>query len=138
MQCPSCQFENMPGSGRCARCGASLALATAAIDVHPPRAGRLSRFELTFWRFWHGMGRAGSKASSALPAFGSRSDTVNFDLGTMRRCVVPGWPQYRRGDRPLAFVFLLGYLCFLVPGVVLAGTWLGSLLLGLAGAMHVA
>jgi hypothetical protein len=128
----------MPGSGRCARCGASLALATAAIDVHPPRAGRMWRFQLAFWRLWHRLENLRSKASSVLPAFGSGNDVVSFDLGTMLRCVVPGWPQFRRGDRPRAFVFFFSYLFLLVPGVILCGSWLGSLLLGLAGAMHVA
>ena len=33
-------FENMPGVQTCGRCGASLQLASLAIDVHPPRAGR--------------------------------------------------------------------------------------------------
>ncbi len=127
----------MPGSGRCARCGASLALATVVIDVHPPRAGRLSRLAPTFWRLWHGIGRVGAKASPALAAFAARTEDTHFDLATMLRCIIPGWPQYHRGDRPRAFVYLFGYFCLLLPGVMLAGTWLGSLLLGLAGAMHI-
>ena len=130
----------MPGSGRCARCGASLALATAAIDVHPPRAGRLSRLELAYWRIWHAMGHLVSRPIPGLDAvrvFSSRAEITNFDLPTLLRCIIPGWPQYRRGDRPRAGVFLFSYLVLLLPGVVLAGTWLGSLLLGLAGAMHI-
>ncbi len=51
MQCPSCSFQNMPGSGNCARCGAMLALASIAIDVHPPRASALGRSMFGFWRF---------------------------------------------------------------------------------------
>src|SRR5215213_6505561 len=42
MQCSSCGFENMPGSEACARCASSLSLATAVMDVHPPRAGRFA------------------------------------------------------------------------------------------------
>src|SRR5919204_650375 len=38
MQCPSCRFQNMPGVEVCGRCGSSLRLATAVVDVHPPRA----------------------------------------------------------------------------------------------------
>jgi len=138
MQCPSCQFENMPGSGRCARCGASLALATAAIDVHPPRAGRLSRLSPPLWRLWYAVGRMGAKVSPALTAaFASRAAITNFDLPTLLRCIIPGWPQYHRGDRPVAAVYFVGYLSLLLPGIIFAGTWLGSLLLGLAGAMHI-
>jgi hypothetical protein len=137
MQCPSCQFENMPGSGRCARCGASLALAAAAIDVHPPRAGRLSRIELAVRRLWHGMGRLRERASQTLAASDIRAEETYFDLPTLIRCIVPGWPQYRRGDLLRALIYLFAYMCFLPPGLVLTGTWLGSLLVGLAGAMHI-
>lgn len=36
MQCPQCQFENMPGLDRCFKCGSVLA-EQGQIDVHPPR-----------------------------------------------------------------------------------------------------
>ena len=48
MQCSNCQFQNMPGVQTCGRCGASLQLASLAIDVHPPRAGRAAKR----WRRW--------------------------------------------------------------------------------------
>ncbi len=137
MQCPSCQFENMPGSGRCARCGASLALSAAAIDVHPPRAGRLSRFELAYWRLWHGIGSLGGSVSQAFAASRDRGDETHFDLATFIRCIVPGWPQYVRGERVRGALYLFAYLGLLLPGLILTGTWPGSLLVGLAGAMHV-
>lgn len=124
----------MPGSGRCARCGASLALATAAVNVHPPRAGRLSRMAPPIWRLWHGIGRVGS---NAMPTFASHAQGTHFNLPTLLRCIIPGWPQYHRGDWPRAVVYLFSYLFLLLPGIVLSGTWLGSLLLGLAGAMHI-
>jgi hypothetical protein len=38
MQCSNCGFQNMPGSEECGRCRTSLGLATAVLDVHPPRA----------------------------------------------------------------------------------------------------
>src|SRR5437773_1641201 len=40
MQCPSCRFENMPGLDSCGRCGTSLSVSTATLDVNPPRASR--------------------------------------------------------------------------------------------------
>src|SRR4051812_28631702 len=43
MQCSNCRFQNMPGSDVCGRCGTSLRLATAVIDVQPPRASPLAR-----------------------------------------------------------------------------------------------
>jgi hypothetical protein len=127
----------MPGSGRCARCGASLALATAAIDVHPPRAGRLSRIELAIWRLWHGVGRLPSSLSQTQATIRTRTEVTYFDLPTLIRCIIPGWPQYRRGDWPRALFYLFTYLCLLLPGLVLTGTWWGSLLVGLAAATHI-
>src|SRR5690554_8127736 len=41
MQCPSCRFENMPGSGQCARCSGLLVIGN--VDVHPPRASSIQR-----------------------------------------------------------------------------------------------
>ena len=38
MQCPNCQFENMPGSEICPRCGSTLRLSAAVMSLHPPRA----------------------------------------------------------------------------------------------------
>ena len=43
MQCPCCQFENMPGLASCGRCGSVLDLNLVAIDVNPPRASRVAK-----------------------------------------------------------------------------------------------
>jgi hypothetical protein len=118
----------------------SLALATAAIDVHPPRAGRLWRLQLAYWRMWHAIAHLMTRpipGLDALASFSNRADHRNFDLPTMLRCIVPGWPQFHRGDGPRGAVFLFSYLLFVLPSIVLAGTWLGSLLLGLGIAMHI-
>jgi hypothetical protein len=118
-----------------------LALATTAIDVHPPRAGRLWRFQLAYWRIWHAVARLATKpipGLNALGSFSNRVETTHFDLPTLLRCIIPGWPQYHRGDRPRGFVFLFGYFALLLPALILTGTGLGSLLLGLAVAFHIA
>jgi Signal peptidase, peptidase S26 len=138
MQCPSCEFQNMPGSGRCARCGASLALATAAIDVNPPRAGRVARQMPRFWGLRRTWGTLFDTARRPLALTFAGFDDTNFDLGTMLRVVVPGWAHFYRGRPDRGTVFLCAYLGFLVPGFVLLGTWLGSLLIGLAFGIHVA
>ncbi|MFC1671648.1 hypothetical protein ACFL01_00795 [Planctomycetota bacterium] len=41
MECPTCQFENMPGAVACTRCGAQLVVTgpTTPEDFVPPRAG---------------------------------------------------------------------------------------------------
>ena len=137
MQCPNCEFQNMPGSGRCARCGTSLALATAAIDVHPPRATRLSRALPHFWMFRQNWGNMVARLSAPLGRVFEQFHDTHFELPILVRTIVPGWPQYYRGDRPRAILFLWAYLAFLVPGLLLTGTFTGSLLLGLAFGIHV-
>lgn len=137
MQCPSCQFENMPGSGRCARCGTSLALAEATIDVNPPRATRVSRAMPHFWMFRQNLGHLLIRASGLFSRLFERPHDSHFDLPTLVRTVVPGWPQYHRGDRARALLFFVGYLSILVPGLLFMGTGTGSLLLGLAFGFHV-
>lgn len=137
MQCPSCEFQNMPGSGRCARCGASLALASATIDVIPPRAGRLQRRLPQFWGLRRVWANFLQSASRPLASTFSKFDDVRFDLGTMLRVVIPGWAHAYRGKRERGLLFLATYLLLLLPSLILLGTSLGSMLLGLAFGVHV-
>jgi signal peptidase I len=136
MQCSNCEFENMPGVEVCGRCGASLNLATAAIDVYPPRAGRWSKrlhllapatFRLRQWRMQLASAMASAVGTVALPRPAP---------GVFRRMVVPGWPQIHCGQVTRGRVFLYAYLAALIPGIFFTGTVLGSLLMGLAISVH--
>lgn len=142
MQCPSCQFENMPGSGRCARCGGLLALASATIDVHPPRAGRVSRNMPWMWGRWWSLRRwlENHRDTVARPfrELVARFDQTDFTLDTMLRCIVPGWAHRYRGNPARGGLFFSAYIACLVPALLLFGTSLGSMFLGLAFATHVA
>jgi hypothetical protein len=141
MLCPSCQFENMPGSGHCARCGALLALATAVIDVHPPRARRLSRRMPRLWgRFWtlrQSWANFRAAAFQPLDRILSGFEKADFTAEVLFRTIVPGWAQRYRGRSERGRVFFVGYLALLLPGIIFLGTHLGSMLLGLAFAWHV-
>src|SRR5690606_1826181 len=71
MQCPSCRFENMPGSGYCARCGASLLIGN--VDVIPPRASAMQRrvpaeLRSAVHRLQVGGGDLVARASGLLPS----------------------------------------------------------------------
>jgi type IV secretory pathway protease TraF len=115
-----------------------LALATASIDVHPPRAGRVARRMPQYWglrRTW-GILLDAARRPLALPFAGF--DDTNFHLATMLRVVVPGWAHFYRGHPERGTIFLCAYLGFVLPGLVLLGTWLGSLIIGLAFGIHVA
>ena len=142
MQCPSCQFENMPGSRNCARCGGMLALAAAAINVHPPRASRLSRSMPRAWgRFWSFRREFERFRTRAAVPFGEifeRFDDTDFSLNTLLGCLIPGLAHRLRGNVYRGRIFMLAYLALLIPGLVMIGTPLGNILLGLAFATHVA
>jgi hypothetical protein len=136
MQCSNCQFENMPGVESCGRCGGSLNLAAAAINVLPPRAGRWSKrmhrfapitFRLRQWRFQIVNAMASSLGAVTLPRPAP---------GVFWRMIVPGWPQIHCGQVTRGRVFLYAYLAALIPGMLFTGTLFGSLLLGLAISVH--
>jgi type IV secretory pathway protease TraF len=137
MQCRNCHFENMPGVDACGRCGGSLRLATAVIDVHPPRAGRWSK-------------RMGKLVPRGL-AFRARDavlqagvDISELPVGdfpersVLLRMVVPGWPQLFLGQKVSGRALLFGYLLFLCLGMTFIGTGIGSFFLGLALVCHAA
>lgn len=132
----------MPGSGRCARCGGLIALATAAINVHPPRAGRVSRSMPRLWgRFWtlrQTLGNYSLMVSRPLAQLFARFEDTNFTLGTLLCCIVPGWAHRHHGNMYRASLFFFGYIAILIPGLIFFGTFLGSMLLGLAFGVHVA
>lgn len=138
MQCPSCHFHNMPGSGHCARCGASLRL-SGPIDVHPPRAGTMQKRLPTLYRLPAAWRRVtGGLLAGLAGAFGlGRATTYELPRGLLG-WIIPGRAQRQRGDRPRAAAYLVIYAGTLLLGISLAGTLAGSVLLGLAFTAHVA
>lgn len=164
MQCPSCRFENMPGSGYCARCGASLMVGD--VDVIPPRASALQRrvpaeLRSSIYRLQIAVGdfiaRTGNllpgrlrpTASNdadwrlAAPSLGTPNDRqVNlqeFDLhySDYFRLLIPGWVQARFGETVRGGVILAAALLLFAYTVVLAGTGYGAAALGLLFGLHV-
>jgi hypothetical protein len=139
MQCANCQFENMPGVDACGRCGASLRLASAAVDVHPPRAGRWAkRVRRTVpWLSlqWHNIRRPAS------PGIDWSWINVHLDVSLpaiLIRMIVPGWPQLFLHRPRRARVFFFGWLAALFLTFLLAGTFFGSAMFGIALSLHAA
>jgi hypothetical protein len=136
MQCGNCHFENMPGSDACGRCGGSLRLAAAAVDVHPPRAGRWAKR----WRWRPWIARHWYAFRHALPHFAGGPHWDVFpeapQLAVLLRMIVPGWPQRYLGRLLRGRIFFWGYLAALLLGLLFIGTSFGSLLLGLALSLH--
>ncbi len=139
MQCPSCRFENMPGLESCGRCGTSLALATAAIDVHPPRASRVSK------RVRRAVpGRLLYRArDAAIEAWRTITSSIIEDSriplpepGILSRLIVPGWAHLHAGLRVRGWSFLVAYLFLLLLALTRWGTSMGSIAAGLAFSVH--
>jgi hypothetical protein len=135
MQCANCHFENLPGLDLCGRCGASLRIATAVIDVHPPRASQ-RRFRRLGFDSWL---RRKSQAVSTMLDSALWTSTIDRPPSlVVARMIVPGWPQVYLGQTARGRLFLWTYGVFMALALVLLGTNWGSLLLGLALAVHAA
>jgi signal peptidase I len=139
MQCPSCRFENMPGVDACGRCGSPLRLATAVIDVHPPRAKpwrkRLRRI-LPVRRTLSEAKEAFRDANERTSAFFETRDLPIPPGELLVRMPFVSWPYFYQGEKALAWTVLVLYLGLMLSGFALAGTFLGSILLGLGFSVH--
>jgi hypothetical protein len=131
----------MPGAAACGRCSTALGLATAVIDVHPPRARPLAkRLRRILPR------RSYMRARDAVA--GSMSETRSHlinglriplpDRATLNRLIVPGWAHLARGFRIRGACFLTSWLALVFVGLVGWGTAGASVALGLAFSVHAA
>lgn len=139
MQCPSCRFENMPGLDSCGRCGSSLTLSTATIDVNPPRASRSARRVRRIVPT-HLFYRARDAAVEARRAVaGSMIEDSHVPLpepAILSRLIVPGWAHIHSGLRIRGWFFLAIYVPLILTGFLRWGTLLGSVAAGLAFSVH--
>jgi hypothetical protein len=133
MQCVNCHFENMPGLDHCGRCGTSLRIATAVIDVHPPRARDRRPLRIPLELFGSRIRRAASAALSA--GLDSRRVGRPPEL-IVARMIVPGWPQLYLGRKLRGWLLLTSFFGFLITGLLFLGTGFGSIFLGVAVAVH--
>jgi hypothetical protein len=139
MQCVSCKFENIPGVQSCGRCGSALGLATAVIDVHPPRAQPWAKSLRRWLPLQSGYYQARDAFSEFRRASTAAADSLRVPIPERRlllRLVVPGWAHLVCNQRFRGYLFLSSYLVLLVPGLIFLGTTLGSILLGLAFSVH--
>lgn len=107
----------MPGSRVCARCGGSLALASATIDVNPPRAVKWQQTLPKFYGLRRAWGRATTSFHGPVASMLSRADDTRLDLGTILRTIVPGWAHAYRGKPERGGLFLTAYLTLMVPAL---------------------
>jgi hypothetical protein len=139
MQCPTCEFYNMPGSADCGRCGSTLRANALAIDVQPPRAAASAKF----WRrFFPGRVayRLRDEARQLRRDVGRSVDRVGFTLpttGALWRLIVPGWSLMHVGERRSGRIFLGAWAVLILLSFVFFGSVFGNLCLGLAFGVHV-
>jgi signal peptidase I len=139
MQCPSCRFENMPGLESCGRCGTSLRLSTAVIDTSPPRASRTAKRvrKVVPRRLLYQARDVATEARRVVSGSVVNDSHVPLpEPDVLSRLIVPGWAHIHAGLSVRGQVFLLAYVPLLVLGLLLWGTYTGSILLGLAFSAH--
>ena len=126
----------MPGVEVCGRCAAALNLTSMAVDVHPPRAGRRAKRRRKWFAALRKLATLPELLLTPLENQFGPMDVQRPAMSIVPRMVVPGWPQMHCGRTSRGRIFLIGYLATLLPGLVLVGSSAGSVLLGLALALH--
>jgi signal peptidase I len=139
MQCPSCRFENMPGLESCGRCGTSLRLGTAVIDVSPPRASKTAkrvRKVVPRRLIYQARDIAGEARKAVAGSIENESHVPLPEPDVLSRLIIPGWAHIHSGLGIRGRAFLGAYFPLLLLGLLLWGTYTGSILLGLAFSVH--
>ncbi|HEX4071661.1 MAG TPA: zinc ribbon domain-containing protein, partial [Planctomycetaceae bacterium] len=139
MQCPSCRFENMPGLDSCGRCGTSLSLGTAVIDINPPRASKTAkrvRKVVPRRLIYQARDIAGQAQQAVAGSIVNDSHIPLPEPAVLTRLIVPGWAHIHSGLVFRGRAFLGAYIPLLLLGLVFWGTYTGSILLGLAFSVH--
>lgn len=134
MQCPRCQFENIPGQDRCFKCNSVLEVSTGILEIHPPR--------MPAWeRPWREVGRLSRRLLHLRPRKQSakkkgKSSAEAPPVGGLILSIVPGLAHAMAGRfREIRLIWLV-WLVFFVFGMFLYATPDGWVLLGLAAAAH--
>jgi len=134
MQCPVCQFENVPGLARCVRCQTALKLGGVAVE--PPR----SRRPPTRRRRAYHLARAGAGRRARLAAFLRRHGVERPFAGTdwdgVLWSVIPGLGHIRRGNRRVGRILLGVWAAALFAALLWAGTGWGWLFYMTAASVH--
>jgi hypothetical protein len=133
MQCPSCGFENIPGSERCCKCSALLAPDPVRVRIYPPRArdrtwGQRLRYALTGARDW-------AYADGSLRAHQPQTPHHTTQRGLQAaacilRSIIPGLaPPRTPGEVRRGRLMLLGSVAALALAVLSYRSWLSNVLL---------
>ncbi len=135
MRCSRCNFENIPGEGRCVKCGSILIL-EGEVDVHPPRMSPWKKPLRTAARWFRIQRKVPEqKQPSRISAF---VDMVTSDsvIGLLLS-LIPGLAHLIKGRfGEIRFHFLM-WLISILGGLFFYGSAPGFILIGLALGIHV-
>ena len=140
MQCKNCRFENMPGIEACGRCNSSLRLATATLEVQPPRATpweKRARRWVPFRSYFRARDAVRTSAAEISHTAHERLAVSLPSFGVLWRMLVPGLAQLYRGQRVRGYFCLALYVPLLLVNLVIWGTVWGSIFVGLLISVHV-
>src|SRR5258708_15344237 len=108
MQCPNCQFENMPGNTACVRCGSAVAFAGMQIAVYPPRAqiwAKHARRWMPWRRAWYVVRDGLRELEDWVRNEASRTMVVeDWTPALTAKSLVPGWVHWSLGHRARGLV----------------------------------
>lgn len=127
MQCPSCQFENLPGVAACARCQSVLAPVEVAVV---PRRASVLRITTRALRLWYPLRGAVAPLRIPLP----RSPILLMEplpWGAVLRTLIPGWGHRHLGQRRVGTCLLALWACLILAAILMVATpWANHLLFG--------
>lgn len=118
MQCPNCEFNNIPGQRTCARCTSVLDF--GSIDVTPPRAGTTMiplRFRSRLEIIVSSLDRRLAGVSRRLGG----SVLNDISIAPLLRSIVPGWAHRHRGQRRLGWCLTCVWFLLVLLAAALMG-----------------
>ncbi len=115
MQCPNCEFENMPGRRTCARCDSLLEIGD--ISVEPMRASSL-RIMSRVHRLSYAVSAAAAGLSRVRHWLAPLSPVSPLPWRAWKGALVPGVPHLRTGRRGVGWAFLMGWILLLAVGLL--------------------
>jgi hypothetical protein len=156
MQCPNCNFNNMPGTQRCFRCATSLVLHATDLVLTPPRAGKRTKVLRRWfhWRpMWYQVRDSPANLSMLTGRLGLDTDNGFVDFGHLfgidaaikiyrvPKClcaIIPGLAHLMIGAAFRGALYAIPFWLLLGFGLLTVGSIPGSVALGLAAAIHLA
>ena len=135
MRCERCKFENIPGQKSCIKCGSTLEIRQATINVHPPR---MPKWKKPFRDLLRLMRKSKAVPQENIKISLPRWFTNVFNDSFWGLClsIVPGLAHFiQKRFREIRWYFL-AWLVFLISGLFLYGSTAGFICVGLAVGMH--